>query len=343
MAIGTTAAIVGGSLLGAGATALSASKNSGAINDATEAQTESNAQSLALQRDVYDQNAATLNPFVQRGNAAGDQLNALLGLPTAQQAQSVPTAQPNALAQFSGGYANNPGAPYGLGDGYIANQPFNLGSQTVGGNALNSGVWDQYLTANPDVLQGFNTTADRNVFSTPQQYGQWHYNNYGRNEGRDLPGQSVQAGQPPQTTQTTAQATAQNDAFDTFRDSTAYQFTFDEGQRGLEALASSGGWLQSGAALKAAQDRGQNVAMNNAFLPYASLLSGQQGAGLSAAGAQAGVGLNYANNVTGINQSNANALGSSAIAQANNNNALIGGIGGIAGNALGALAYQTPG
>lgn len=92
MAIGTTAAILGSAVIGAGASAIAGSKNSKAINKATEAQAQGNAQSVALQRDIYGQNKSALAPFMSRGNAAGDQINALLGLggvPTAT-VQSMP-------------------------------------------------------------------------------------------------------------------------------------------------------------------------------------------------------------------------------------------------------------
>lgn len=75
-------AVIGSAVVGAGSTALGASKNASAINKANQAQQESTAQQLAFQREARDENKAALSPFMTRGNAAGDQINALLGLST---------------------------------------------------------------------------------------------------------------------------------------------------------------------------------------------------------------------------------------------------------------------
>lgn len=78
--VGLTAAVIGSAVIGAGASAIGASKNSKAIRRAQQAQTDSNTQSVALQRDIYSQNKSALSPFLERGNKAGDAYNALLGL-----------------------------------------------------------------------------------------------------------------------------------------------------------------------------------------------------------------------------------------------------------------------
>lgn len=134
MAIGTALAVgLGAAALGAGASVAAASKNSKAINQATQAQTDSNAQSVALQKDIYGQNKATLSPFIVRGNAAGNALQDMLGL--GGNNQSTPTPQVNALynggygtaAQFQGAggnpFAFDPGSPSGvLGNRYALPQ-----------------------------------------------------------------------------------------------------------------------------------------------------------------------------------------------------------------------------
>lgn len=77
------AAVVGGIVAGAGAigaAAIGSSAQRSASRDATQAAQDATAQNTALQREVYAQNQAILNPYVQRGNAAGEQINALLGL-----------------------------------------------------------------------------------------------------------------------------------------------------------------------------------------------------------------------------------------------------------------------
>lgn len=100
--VGLTAAIIGSAVIGAGASAIGASKNSKAINKATEAQTASNDQAVALQREARDQNVQYQNPFYQTGLAANNRINALLGLPGQQQ-------QPQYQPQPQFGYAGNIG------------------------------------------------------------------------------------------------------------------------------------------------------------------------------------------------------------------------------------------
>lgn len=302
MAIGTTAAIIGSAALSAGAGALASSKNSKAINQATDAQTQSNAASLALQSNIFDQNKETLSPFVNRGNAAGDQINALLGL-GGQQTQ----AQPNALSQARGGptAANY----YGVGDGSAF---FGYYGNPAAANDVSPQVGSMYGSA----------------FGPVSGFGGGQYGG---------PTQAQQSGVTQQYGQTgqTAQGAAEN-AFDIFRNSTGYQFRLGEGMDAVNSGWAGAGALQSGAALKSALEYGQNFASNE-FGNYMGYLGGQQGAGLSAAGAQAGVGLNYANNVSNLNQQNANALSNAAVARANNSNALISNIGGAFGGVLGQL------
>lgn len=324
MAIGTTAAILGSAVIGAGASAVAGSKNSKAINNATAAQTESNAANLALQERVYNQNRTDLNPYVQRGNQAGNAINALLGLGGSQQqggpqAATLPGVQPNAMSQFGGPVpAGGAGAPYGLaeapGYSYTGTNPSRAEAMAMNDMAILPNAGGLY--------SGIGTTSLPNVPFNP--------------------GASSPVTQTTPTTAAPAPAngqSAQQNAFDVFRNSTGYQFRLGEGLDAVNSGWAGNGLLQSGAALRGITEYGQNFASNE-FGNYMSLLSGQQGTGLQAAGAQAGVGVNYANAASNINSANANALSNAAVARANNSNSTIGGIGNIFGSALGALAYQ---
>lgn len=105
MAIGTMTAIgLGLGAVGAFAGAKSKSK---AAKTAANAQAATTQQNNALAANIYGQNQAALSPFMQRGNAAGDQLNAFLGLGGQPQMQQQPELQ----SYYSG---PNPGA-YPLG------------------------------------------------------------------------------------------------------------------------------------------------------------------------------------------------------------------------------------
>jgi hypothetical protein len=126
MAISLAAATIGAAVLGAGASALSSSKNSKAINQATTAQTAATDQNNALQRDIYGQNKETLSPFVQGGVAANSALNSMLGLGSFQPQQMQPMQQQFAQPQAWGQQFGQPQA-YGrqfddFGDGYGRNR-----------------------------------------------------------------------------------------------------------------------------------------------------------------------------------------------------------------------------
>jgi hypothetical protein len=103
--------------------------------------------------------------------------------------------------------------------------------------------------------------------------------------------------------QQTAQQAAES-AFNIFRNSTGYQNRFDSAMDGVSSLYSGIGGLQSGAAIRGAQDRAADVA-GNEFNNYMAMLGGQQAVGAGSASALAGVGQNFAGTV--INSNNLNA------------------------------------
>lgn len=110
MAIGTLAAIgLGLAGVGSAVGAISSSNAAGKAVDASQATAQ---QNNALARDIYGQNKEALNPFVQRGNKAGNAINALLGLGGPEQ----PAANDNVFAQFAGGN-------YGRNRGYDGREP----------------------------------------------------------------------------------------------------------------------------------------------------------------------------------------------------------------------------
>jgi hypothetical protein len=97
------------------------------------------------------------------------------------------------------------------------------------------------------------------------------------------------------------------------------------------------GLLQSGAAMKGVQQS----ALQNYFLPYMGLLSGQQSVGAQGAAAIAGVGSNFGNTAAGIANGMSNAIGNGA--DAASNSALLRGqnsanMWGTIGSSLGGLA-----
>lgn len=132
-----------------------------------------------------------------------------------------------------------------------------------------------------------------------------------------------------------SQQTAEG-AFDTFRNSTGYQFRLNEGLDAVNSGYAGAGTLQSGAAMKGINEYGQNFASNE-FGNYMGYLGDQAGMGYGAAGAAAGVSTNFANSAANLAQQNGNNLANAAVAKANNNNALYGGIASGIGTIFGGL------
>ena len=82
------AAIIGGVIAGAGAIGAAAISSNAASNAASTAQ-QTAQENNALQQQIYNQNVGYATPFMQRGNAAGNELEGFLGLggdPAASQA-----------------------------------------------------------------------------------------------------------------------------------------------------------------------------------------------------------------------------------------------------------------
>lgn len=285
MAIGTAAAI-GLGVAGVGSV-LGAKSANKASKRAAQVSADNNAQNTALQRDIYNQNKQILNPYVQRGNAAGETMNALLGLGggAPQQPAQQPQVQPNALSQFMGGFERgniSSAFGYGIADGQAGlGNPYNITAAPTAGS-------------NPLAPQAGGVAAP-----TPQD--------------------------------------AANNAFDIYRGSTGYQFRLGEGMNALNSGYAGAGVLQSGDAMRAATEYGQNFASNE-FGNYMGYLGNQQGVGLSAGSAVAGVGQNYANNITQMNTQNA-ANQANAITSRQNPLANVAGLvgGGLFGFGTGAL------
>lgn len=271
-------ALIGAGVAAAGSVAGAAISASGAKSAANTAAQAANSNN-ALQQQIYQQNTANATPFMERGNAAGAQINALLGL---------------------GGSASQP-----------------------------TQDWNSYLSAYPDVANDYanNGGISHTLFPTAQSYAQWHYGNFGRNEGRTAPAAGPSA--------------AQN-AFNTFRNSDGYQFRLGEGLKAVNSNFATRGALNSGAALKSLNNYAQGQASNE-FGNYIGALQNQQGVGLSATNAVAGVGTNYANAVSANNNNAANAAGNASLASANAINQGIFGVTGALGTALGSQSSYGSG
>lgn len=285
MAIGTAAAIgLGLGAVGSVVGASSANKAAGKAADTSLAVAEKN---NALAREIYGQNQSALSPFMNRGNVAGDYINAFLGLPSAQTATPTPAATVTPTSTSA------------------------LASQNTGivGAAVNSGflgpIDPRMASAFPNAYNSkilYGTYPDGTVVSPT-----------GARPGTATPTPTPAAAAPTGVTQ----AQAQN-AFGNYIANSDYGFQFGTGSNALNSGYAGAGSLQSGAAMKALEDYRQNLqsGYRNEYLGY---LGNQQSTGLGAASALAGVGQNYAGMVSSNNTAAGNAAANAALIKGQNN------------------------
>lgn len=114
------------------------------------------------------------------------------------------------------------------------------------------------------------------------------------------------------------QTAAAQTGFDNFRNSTGYQFRLGEGMNALNSGYAGAGVLQSGAALRGAQEYGQNFASNE-FGNYLNALGNQQQIGLAGTTGQVALGQSYLGNVSANNMAAADANANAALIRGQNN------------------------
>jgi hypothetical protein len=282
-AVGT----IGGAVISSGAQKSAANTAAQAQQQATSQELQLGRENINFQQGIYDQNKALLTPFVDRGNAAGGQINALLGLGGAPQA-AQPAAQQTSGVQTVSPYTQQPvSAPMG-GDTY--------------GQVLR-GRFGQRFNAEDGLFSPDQTVSPGQQPLSPAQ----------PQTAANLAATTTPATAP--AGQTSQQAAS--DAFNNFAHSAGIDFQLQQGTNALQHSAAARGLLQSGATLKALQGYGQNTALNNYFLPYMGLLQGQQATGAQSGAAIAGVGSNFGNTVSNIYGGQANAIQNGANATSN--------------------------
>lgn len=295
------AAVIGGVIAGAGAigaAAIGSGAQSKASNQATQAAQYATDQNAALQRDIYGQNKGILAPYVQSGYGANALLNGFLGVETGGPATAY-VGQPNALAQTGWGVPPDQG---GMPDAYGRNALSMMAPEAqYGTDMVMPGLVTGYGsgTFNPDGTQV--TTGGNGTPSVP------------------VNSQSAQ------------------NAFRNYIANSDYGFTLNNGSNALNSGYAGAGTLQSGAAMKAMEAYRQNLqsGYRNEYMGY---LTNQQGVGLSAGNALAGVGTNYANNMSGQNNAMASVIANSALARAQGQAQLWGGVGNAFGQIGGVIA-----
>ena len=240
-----------GELLSIGGSLLGGVLQGNAADKAADAQASAQQQAMHAQQRATNQAQQLYAPGVAAYSGALNALTQRFGLPT------------QAIAAASG--------------------------QNQRGGSFNA---DEYLAANPDVMAEFRRLSPNNLRNnlgiepTPQAFAQWHYVQHGQYENRPgSPSQIIETAAPaPTPTPAPEQQPAPTNALagsygntkdptwtpppafsfdiDDFKNNPAYQFALEQGSGQVMANASATGALQSGAALKRLQDRGQTTAYN---------------------------------------------------------------------------------
>jgi len=174
----------------------------------------------------------------------------------------------------------------------------------------------QQTAATNNALAGDIYTQDRAMLGAYAQPGNPAGTQLNALLGLGSPSPATAPANPLATPGQPAQPTAQG--FDAFRNSTGYEFRLGEGMRALNSGYAGSGLLQSGAALRGAQEFGQNFASNE-FSNYTNLLDNQQRVGLAGATTQAGLGQNYVGTVSANNMQAGDAQANAALIRAQNN------------------------
>lgn len=180
---------------------------------AANAQTDAANQNAALQREIYRDQRGLAMPGYLTGGAATNKLAALFGIAPQDYARAFQggnnygygTYNPNdwgagqPVQGHTGGGGNS---LLGAGVGYVLGGPLgglaggmirNGGDnwQTLGTSAPTGFDYNAYWNSNPDLqtdANGWNKPDVQSLFGGNRDaYLWWHYNNFGRNEGRTLP------------------------------------------------------------------------------------------------------------------------------------------------------------
>lgn len=178
--------------------------------------------------------------------------------------------------------------------------------QTAAPTAGGSPDYAAYVQANPDIAAEFQQEAS--AFGNDMgAFGQFHYNTYGKNEGRALPGaaQTAITAQPGQASQS---------AFANYLKNSDFAFQQQEGGNQVNSGYAGAGTVQSGAAMRALERYRQNL-QSGYRQQWASGVANQQGVGLGAASALAGVSTNFGNTIAASNTAAADARANAALSQ----------------------------
>lgn len=312
---------IGGAAGGLADGSKSSKQNKNAISSAEQAQVDAYNRAIGLQEQRYGDATRNLMPSVNSGNAALDQINALLGI---SGKGLYGTAAP--------GVSTTPWA-----EGYD-----NGAYERISANAPQGVDWASYVRANPDAMaQWSNQTPDLASFGGDiNKYGAFHYVNDGSR--RDISPFTVTPGQQPTMAGADGTFDRQQGAIDKLKMSPLYQSLFGNGRDAILSAGSATGGLRGGNINDALFKNGRDT-LAQVIQQQLANLGGIQSQGQQAGLGLAGIGANSAgaigNQITNIGNAQAGGiLGRQQVANANSSSidnilgslfSSVGGAGGI--------------
>jgi hypothetical protein len=183
---------------------------------------------------------------------------------------------------------------------------------------------NSYFAANPDVAQEWARVQGEGQFNSPEEYAQWHYQNFGKQEGREA-----------------GMTGGQDAAFAAIENSPGFQAIARQGEEAILQNASATGGLRGGntqGALARFRPALLDQFIERQFGRQAGIASLGQNAAAGVGNAGMNTAANIGNLTVGAGQAQAGALGAQGQIYGN----LIGQIGGMAGNAFGGGMIRAP-
>lgn len=226
----------------------------------------------------------------------------------------------NAMGSVNSGYRDITGivSPYtSAGASASSNLAALLG---VGGTT----DWNAYAMANPDIVAEYQANVDKSQFPTLQDYAEYHYQNFGQREGRDI----------------TAFTPDQAGAIDSLKNSPLYQSLYENGEEAILQNGAATGGLRGGNIQGALAGFGRDT-LSSVIQNQISNLSNLAGSGLQAAGIQANAANSRAGSLaqlmTQIGDTNAGGILQRGAINANTINQVSSGLGSMAEGLVGAF------
>lgn len=191
----------------------------------------------------------------------------------------------------------------------------------VGGGQFDAA---RYLQTNPDVAQDANSLVQQGLYASPEEYAQYHFNTYGKNEGR--------------SGFTTTGADAQQQAISALEQSPMFQGLARQGEQGILQNASATGGLRGGN-VQGALAQFRPALLNQQIQQQLANFQGIASLGQNAAVGTGNQAVQTGQQIGNLQQNTGQALGAGSIASGNAWGGALGSIGNIAGGLFGSGAF----